>query len=94
MNLHINDKFSLQDLVTKGSAARRYVKPDVLISDPTGGLFSEGDIIDANAVFRLVKEMSQGTDSHSMMELIQQLQQEIEELKANPVGPKHIILTQ
>ena len=66
MNLHINDKFPLVDLVNKGSAARRYVKPDVLISDPQGGVFAKGDIIDANATFRLIRDMVYGADKTSV----------------------------
>lgn len=109
MNLHINDKFSLSDLVTKGSAARRYVKPNVLISDAKDSVFAEGDIIDANAVYRLIKDLSvndlgdeakeyiQGLVAQSQEELTDEvytLQQQVEDLKKNPVGPKHIILTQ
>lgn len=66
MNLHINDKFPLIDLTVKGSAARRYVKPNVLISDPEGGVFAKGDILDANATFRLIRDMVYGEDKTSV----------------------------
>lgn len=73
MNLHINDKFSLSDLVTKGSAARRYVKPNVLISDAKDSVFAEGDIIDANAVYRLIKDLSVNDLGDEAKEYIQSL---------------------
>lgn len=55
MNLHIKDKLALVDLATLGSKARRYVKPDVLISDSHGAPFIKGDMLDANATYNLIQ---------------------------------------
>lgn len=58
MNLHIKDKFKFVDLATLGSRARRYVKPYVLVADPNHGMFGEGDLLDANGTYNLIKELS------------------------------------
>lgn len=55
MNLHLKDKYPLLDLATLGTRARRYVRPDVMVSDEKYGVFKEGDILDANATYQLIK---------------------------------------
>jgi hypothetical protein len=55
MNLHLKDKYPLLDLATLGTRARRYVRPSVMVSDEKYGVFKEGDILDANATYQLIK---------------------------------------
>lgn len=60
MNLHLKDKYPLLDLATLGTRARRYVRPNVMVSDEKYGVFKEGDILDANATYQLIKQTSSG----------------------------------
>lgn len=48
-------KYKLQDLVAKGSNARRKVDSDLLVGDVSSG-YGYGDILDANAVTELIKK--------------------------------------
>ena len=56
MNLHIKNKFKLIDLAQYGTQARKYVKPNVLISEGKDGMFDEGDLVDGNIVYRLIQD--------------------------------------
>lgn len=57
MNLHIKNKFELVDLVKFGTQARKYVKPYVMFSDSSNGIFKDGDMLDANATYNLSKHL-------------------------------------
>ena len=52
----IKDRHPLIDFAYYGSKARRHAHPDVLIGEHCAHpLFKEGDILDANAIFNLIK---------------------------------------
>lgn len=46
-------KYKLQDLVAKGSSARKKVDSDLLVGDVSAG-YGYGDILDANATSQLI----------------------------------------
>lgn len=73
MNLQIRDKFPLIELSTTGSKARRYVKPEVMISGANNTPFKLGDMLDARGTYKLVNEMlyensKPGVDSYTTLE--------------------------
>lgn len=52
----IKDRYPLIDFAQYGSRARRNMRPNVLIGDYCAlPLFKDGDILDANAIFNLIK---------------------------------------
>lgn len=54
----IKDKYALIDFAKHGTAARKYMHPDVLIGNHVDyPSFKEGDILDANATFDLVMRL-------------------------------------
>lgn len=55
MNLDLKNRLELIDLATYGSQARKEIHPKVLVSAANSQLFEEGDILDANAVYELLR---------------------------------------
>lgn len=74
-------KYKLEDLVSNGSRARREVRSDLLVGDPSHG-YDYGDILDANATSDLIEQKVRNSSEiviEGVSQNIQDLQNKDEE---------------